>query len=407
LKPTRQPGPLAVLRHGNLARFALSRFCVTIAWQMLGVAVGWQVYRLTGDPLALGLIGLWQFLPFVCLVMVGGHAADHLDRRHVLVAAFAVESLCVAALLWFTLGGLRAVWPVYLAVGTFGATRAFWAPAGQAILPSLVPRGQFADAVAINAILFQVAVIAGPALGGLLFLLGAAVVYGVCLALFLLALVVMAGARTPPLVRGAEMALDAQFLEGVRFVLRERAVLGVISLDLFAVLFGGATALLPIFANDLLRVGPVGLGLLRTAPGAGAALTAALLALRPIRRQAGAWMFGGVAVFGLATIGFGLSRVFALSLLALFIAGAGDMLSVYIRGILVQLRTPDAIRGRVSAVNSMFIGASNELGEFESGVTARWFGAVPAVLVGGLCTLAVVATWLRRFPELRKLDRLH
>ncbi|MFO1409328.1 MAG: MFS transporter [Steroidobacteraceae bacterium] len=407
MSPTRQPGPLAVLRHGNLARFALSRFCVTIAWQMLGVAVGWQVYRLTGDPLALGLIGLWQFLPFVCLVMVGGHAADHLDRRHVLVAAFAVESLCVAALLWFTLGGLRAVWPVYLAVGTFGATRAFWAPAGQAILPSLVPREQFADAVAVNAILFQVAVIAGPALGGLLFLLGAAVVYGVCLALFLLALVVMAGARTPPLGTGGEMALDAQFLEGVRFVLRERAVLGVISLDLFAVLFGGATALLPIFANDLLRVGPVGLGLLRTAPGAGAALTAALLALRPIRRHAGAWMFGGVAVFGLATIAFGLSQVFALSLLALFIAGAADMLSVYIRGILVQLRTPDAIRGRVSAVNSMFIGASNELGEFESGVTARWFGAVPAVLVGGLCTLAVVAAWLRRFPELRKLDRLH
>ena len=403
----RYGGPLAVLRHANLARFALSRFCVTIAWQMLGVAVGWQVYRLTGDALALGLIGLWQFLPFVSLVLLGGHTADHIDRRRVLVAAFAVESVCVAALLWFTLGGLRAVWPVYLAVGTFGATRAFWAPAAQAILPSLVPREQFPDAVAINAILFQVAVIAGPALGGVLFLLGAAVVYGVCLALFLLALVVMAGARTPPLERGAEMALDAQFLEGVRFVLRERAVLGVISLDLFAVLFGGATALLPIFANDLLHVGPVGLGLLRTAPGVGAALTAALLALRPLRRHAGPWMFGGVAVFGVAIIVFGLASVFALALLALFIGGAGDMLSVYIRGVLVQLRTPDAIRGRVSAVNSMFIGASNELGEFESGLTARWFGAVPAVLIGGLCTLAVVATWMWRFPELRRLDRLH
>ncbi len=330
-------GPLAVLRHGNLARFALSRFCVTISWQMLGVAVGWQVYRLTGDALALGLIGLWQFLPFVSLVLLGGHTADHIDRRRVLVAAFAVESVCVAALLWFTLGGLRAVWPVYLAVGTFGATRACWAPAAQALLPSLVPREQFPDAVAINAILFQVAVIAGPALGGVLFLLGAAVVYGVCLALFLLALVVMAGARTPPLERGAEMALDAQFLEGVRFVLRERAVLGVISLDLFAMLFGGATALLPIFANDLLHVGPVGLGLLRTAPGAGAALTATLLALRPLRRHAGPWMFGGVAVFGVAIIVFGLASVFALALLALFIGGAGDMLSVYIRGVLVQL----------------------------------------------------------------------
>jgi MFS family permease len=406
LSRTRGPAPLAVLRHGNLARFAASRFCVTIAWQMLGVAVGWQVYRLTGDALALGLIGLWQFLPFVSLVLLGGHTADRIERRRVLVAAFAVESLCVAALLWFTLAGVRSVWPVYLAVGTFGATRAFWAPAGQAILPSLVPREQFPDAVAINAILFQVAVIAGPALGGLLFLLGAHVVYGVCLALFLAALLAMAGAHLPRVDRGSETALDQQFLEGVRYVLRERAVLGVISLDLFAVLFGGATALLPIFANDLLQVGPVGLGLLRTAPGAGAALTAGLLALRPLRRHAGAWMFGGVAVFGLATIAFGLARLFPLSLLALFIAGAGDMLSVYIRGILVQLRTPDAIRGRVSAVNSMFIGASNELGEFESGVTARWFGAVPAVLVGGLCTLVVAGVWLRRFPELRRLDRL-
>jgi MFS family permease len=406
LNPAGRSGPLAVLRHGNLARFAASRFCVTIAWQMLGVAVGWQVYELTGDPLALGLIGLWQFLPFVSLVLVGGHTADRMDRRRILVAAFAIECVCVAALLWFTLAGTRSVWPVYAAVGTFGATRAFWAPAGQAILPSLVPREQFPDAVAINAILFQVAVIAGPALGGLLFLLGPEVVYGVCLALFLVALVVMAGARMPRVGRDGEEPLGQQFLEGVRFVLRERAVLGVISLDLFAVLFGGATALLPIFANDLLHVGPAGLGLLRTAPGAGAALTAAFLALRPIRRHAGAWMFGGVAVYGLATILFGCSTLFPLSMLALFIAGAGDMLSVYIRGILVQLRTPDAIRGRVSAVNSMFIGASNELGEFESGVAARLLGAVPAVLVGGVCTLAVVGVWLRRFPQLRRLDRL-
>ena len=407
LNPPERSGPLAVLRHGNLARFAASRFCVTIAWQMLGVAVGWQVYQLTGDALALGLIGLWQFLPFVSLVLVGGHTADRMDRRRVLILAFAVESLCVAALLWFTLAGTRSVWPVYLAVGTFGATRAFWAPAGQAILPSLVPRAQFPDAVAINAILFQVAVIGGPALGGVLFLLGPGVVYGVCLVLFLVALVTMAGARMPAVNREGEEALKQQFLEGVRFVLRERAVLGVISLDLFAVLFGGATALLPIFANDLLHVGPVGLGLLRTAPGAGAALMAGYLALQPIRRHAGAWMFGGVTLYGLAIILFGFSTLFPLSLAALFVAGAGDMLSVYIRGILVQLRTPDAIRGRVSAVNSMFIGASNELGEFESGVTARWFGTIPAVLVGGLCTLAVVGVWLRRFPELRRLDRLH
>jgi MFS family permease len=275
------------------------------------------------------------------------------------------------------------------------------------LVPNLVPLEEFPRALAVNSTLFQTAVIVGPALGGLLFLLGPAVVFGLCAALFLLIVIVgwgLPSQRATPVV--PDETADRRFLDGLRYVMQHRTVLGVISLDLFAVLFGGATALLPIYARDVLHIGPVGLGLLRTAPGVGAALTAGLLTLRPINRHAGAVMFGGVGLFGVCTLVFAVSRHFALSLAALFILGAGDMLSVYIRGILVQLRTPDAIRGRVSAISSMFIGASNELGEFESGVTARWFGAVRAVLLGGGLTLAVVLSWIGLFPELRKLDRL-
>jgi hypothetical protein len=253
------------------------------------------------------------------------------------------------------------------------------------------------------------AVISGPALGGALYLLGPAVVYGVCLGLFIIAVLLTASLgshrarREPgelPVARGHEL------LEGLRYVIGQRVVLGVISLDLFAVLFGGATALLPIYAAEVLHIGPVGLGILRTSPGVGAAITAALLTLRPVNRHGGAVMFGGVAAFGVCTIVFGLSRSVWLSVLALLLLGSGDMLSIYVRGILVQLNTPDYIRGRVSAINSMFIGGSNELGEFESGVTARWFGPAPAVLLGGALTLAVVGTWVLMFPELRRLDRL-
>jgi MFS family permease len=283
------------------------------------------------------------------------------------------------------------------------------------MVPNLVPREEFPRAVAVNSALFQIAVIGGPALGGLLYLLGPGVVFGACLALFVAT--VLLGLSLHP-SRGWPDSAAAQVaavyrrdghavLEGLRYVLAHRVVLGVISLDLFAVLFGGATALLPIFAGAVLHVGPVGLGLLRTAPGVGAALTAALMTLHPVERRAGAVMFAGVAVFGLCTLVFGGSRNFAVSLAALCVLGIGDMLSVYIRSMLVQLNTPDAIRGRVSAINSMFIGASNELGEFESGVTARWLGAVRATLLGGLLTLAVVGGWIGLFPELRRLDRLH
>jgi MFS family permease len=377
---------------------------------MFGVAVGWQVYALTKDPLALGLVGLSEFLPFVCLVLVGGYVADHVDRRKVLLWMWAVDMLGLSSVCLVTWAHVQAVWPIYLAIGVFGTTRAFWAPSLQSLVPNLVPLEEFPRALAVNSTLFQSAVIVGPALGGLLFLLGPELVFGVCAALFALILIVASGLPPQMAVKAVGVppgsTTDSRFLDGLRYVLHQRAVLGVISLDLFAVLFGGATALLPIYASDVLRVGPVGLGLLRSAPGVGAALTAGVLTLRPINRHAGAVMFGGVAVFGVCTLIFGESRYFPLSLAALFLLGCGDMLSVYIRGILVQLKTPDSIRGRVSAISYMFIGASNELGEFESGVTAKWLGAVRAVLLGGVATLSVVGAWMGVFPELRKLDRL-
>ena len=375
---------------------------------MFAVAVGWQVYALTKDALALGIIGLSEFLPFVCLVLVGGHVADRVDRRKVLLAMWTVDMLGLSSVCLMTWAHVRLVWPIYLAIAVFGTTRAFWAPSLQALVPNLVPIDEFPRALAANSTLFQTAVIVGPALGGVLFLLGPEVVFGVCAGLFLLIIILGSGLppQRAPAPIDARSKADSRFLDGLRHVIQHRAVLGVISLDLFAVLFGGATALLPIYASDVLQIGPVGLGLMRTAPGAGAALTAALLTIHPINRHAGAVMFGGVGIFGICTLIFGDSRNFALSLAALFVLGCGDMLSVYIRGILVQLRTPDAIRGRVSAISSMFIGASNELGEFESGVTARWFGAVRAVLLGGVLTLGVVGSWMGLFPELRKLDRL-
>jgi MFS family permease len=401
-------GALAVLRHRQFARFALCRLCTTLAWQMLAVAVGWQVYALTHDPLALGIVGLSEFLPFLCLVMFGGHVADRVDRRNVLVIAWSIEALCIGGLLWLTLERVNVVWPIYLIIAAFGSTRAFYAPAMQALVPTLVPREEFPRALAFNSTLYQVSVITGPSLGGVLFLLGPAVVFAVCTGLFVIVvlLTLSLGSHRAPRTEAVESTGGHELLEGLRYVLRQRLVLGVISLDLFAVLFGGVTALLPIFAAEVLRIGPVGLGVLRTAPGVGAALTAAALAWWPINRRAGTVMFGGVALFGLCTIVFALSRSVLLSVAAMLVLGCGDMMSVYVRGILVQLNTPDTIRGRVSAINSMFIGGSNELGEFESGLTARWFGAVRAALLGGVLTLAVVAGWMGLFPQLRRLDRL-
>ncbi len=411
--PVSKPGLREALRHRDYRRYALGRFFATLAWQMLGVAVGWQVYAITKDPLDLGFVGLAQFLPFLALVMPGGQVADRADRRLVMVFAYVVEAACVVVLLWFTLTGSRQVWPVFVAMALFGAGRAFWMPSGQAMVVNLVPPEIFPTAVGLNSTLFQTAVIIGPAIGGVLYALGestldvdgALVVYAVALVLLAIVIWLIAGVRPVRAPQSKEPVTTREFFEGLRFVFSRRPVLGAISLDLFAVLFGGATALLPVFAADILHVGPVGLGTLRTAPGVGAALTAAFLATRPIERHAGRWMFGGVALFGVATIVFGLSSSFVVSLLSLFLLGVGDMVSVFVRHLLVQLETPDAIRGRVSAVSAMFIGASNELGEFESGVTAKWFGTVPAVIFGGAACIAVVFAYLRLFPELRRLDR--
>ncbi len=397
--------PLAVLRYRDYAAYAAARFCTTLCWQMLSVAVGWQVYALTRNPLDLGYVGLVQFLPFVLLVLPGGHVADHTDRRLVLMTTYAASAICAGILAWLSLIGSERAWPIFVVMTVFGAGRAFWMPASQAMTPNLVPVEAFPSAVALNSMLFEAGVIAGPALGGVLYLIGPSVVYCTVAGLLAMALLLISMIKPVRAQRAAEESQAANLLEGLRYVLHRRALLGAISLDLFAVLFGGATALLPAYARDVLHVGPAGLGLLRTATGVGATFTAVMLVLAPIERRVGPWMLAGVGLFGAATVVFGLSHSFFVSLGALALLGAGDMVSVYIRHVFIQLETPDAIRGRVSAVGSMFVGASNELGEFESGVTARWFGLVPAVVLGGVLTLLVVGSYLKLFPELRLMDR--
>jgi len=397
--------PLKVLRYRGYAAYAAVRFCTTLCWQMLSVAVGWQVYALTRNPLDLGYLGLAQFLPFVLLVLPGGFLADHTDRRRVLMTAYAASAVCAAALAWLSLRGSQNVWLIFGIMAMYGAGRAFWMPASQAITPNLVPVEAFPSAVAMNSMLFEAGVIVGPALGGVLYLIGPSVAYCAVAGMLMVAVLLICTIRPMRAPAGADGAQTANLLEGLRYVLHRRALLGAISLDLFGVLFGGATALLPAYARDVLHVGPAGLGLLRTATGVGASVTAITLVIAPIERHVGRWMFAGVGLFGLATVVFGLSRSFALSLVTLVLLGVGDMVSVYIRHVLIQLETPDAIRGRVSAVGSMFVGASNELGEFESGLTARWFGLVRAVVLGGVLTLVVTSAYLKWFPELRLMDR--
>ena len=372
---------------------------------MQTVAVGWQVYEITRDPLDLGLIGLSQFLPFVVLVLPAGHVADRHDRQKLLAGCYALEMVCALLLLAFTLSGLAVAWPVFAVMVLFGVARAFSMPAGQALLPNVVPPALFSRAVAVNSTTWQLSTIVGPAIGGIVYLFGAEVVYASVAALLAASTILMAGVKAPRPVRSEEAVTLDSLLEGLRFVYRRKIVLGAISLDLFAVFFGGATALLPAYASDILEVGPDGLGLMRAAPGVGAALVAVALAWRPITRRVGPAMLWGVAAFGVATVVFGLSENFLLSLAALAVLGAADMVSVYVRHMLVQLETPDAIRGRVSAVSAVFIGASNELGDFESGVTAAWWGVRPAVVVGGVASIAIAGGWAKAFPSLRKMDR--
>jgi MFS family permease len=397
---------LIVLRQPDLRRYLSARFIASIATQVQTVAVGWQVFRVTGDPFDLGLVALSQFLPFVVLILPAGHVADRYDRRRIQLVTYVLLAACAAALFALALAGSTDTRPVFAVMVLFGIARAFNHPVGQALLPNLAPIGLFPRAVAVNSSLGQVATIAGPAIGGALVLFGEHVAYALSLVLLVAAVVLVAGLRGGGRTEASTEPVSwTALLSGVNFVRSRPIVLGSISLDLFAVLFGGAEALLPIYAGEILDVGPIGLGIMRAAPAVGAGVLAAIVAVRPIRRHVGRWMFGGVFVFGIATMLFGISTSFPLSLAALIVMGAGDMVSVYIRHLLVQLETPDAIRGRVSAVNSVFIGASNELGEFESGLTASWWGIVPAVVVGGVATLVVAGTWTRVFGVLRRLDR--
>ena len=396
----------SALTYANFRYYAAARFFTTLAVQMQSVAIGWQVYQATGNPLDLGLIGLAQFLPFIVLVLPAGQVADRVDRKLILALCYSVEALCAVLLLIWSLSPVDAVWPVFAVLVLFGCARAFAMPTTQAISPNLVPRVAFPNAVALNSSMSHVATIAGPALGGLFYMFGPNVVYAVVGVTLMIAVLLMSRVRLPAMVRSLEPPSWRTLLEGLRFVRSRPVILGAISLDLFAVLFGGAVALLPAFARDVLATGPVGLGLLRTAPAVGAAVMAIWLVFHPIRRHVGRWLFAGVAVFGLAIVAFGLSTSFLVSLLALAVLGAGDMVSVYIRHMLIQLETPDEIRGRVSAVSAVFIGASNELGEFESGVTAAWWGIVPAVIVGGTATLVVSGLWTRLFRSLWTMDEL-
>jgi MFS family permease len=401
---TQDASPLLAQRPFVL--FWIARACAMMAHQMLAVAVGWQVYALTGSALDLGLVGLVQFVPAFFLVLVAGYVADHFDRRRVLQLCMIGEALAALGLCIGSAGGWIDERAIFALIGVVGVARAFQMPAMQALLPALVAPSLLSRAIAANASASQAAIIVGPALGGLLYVAGPATVYATSTALFLATGVLVHLMKTRAARMPARDGSVASFLAGIRYIRSRPAILGAISLDMFAVLLGGAAALLPIYARDILETGPWGLGLLRSSIAAGGLATAWWLAHHPLRARAGRKMFAGVAVFGIATIVFGLSRSFVLSLAVLAALGAADMVSVVVRQSLVQLQTPDEMRGRVSAVNSLFIGTSNQLGEFESGVTAAWLGVVPSVVVGGLGTLVVVVLWMRLFPALRNVDRL-
>jgi len=401
---------LALLKQRNVVLFLLARLFANIGAQMQTVAVGWQVYEKTGSALDLGWIGLSQFAPFVLLILPAGHLADHHDRRRILILCYCMQALCALALGVYTWSGSNHVWPIFVVMTLLGVVRAFSMPAGQSLLPNLVAKEQFSRAVAMNATMFQGSTILGPTFGGLLVLIGVQSVYVATLICGVICTATIANIKLAPRAASETPAAhrDAgshSLLSGLNFVRSQPLVLGAISLDLFAVLFGGATALLPIYARDILHVGPTGLGMLRSAVGLGALVSALWLSATPITRHVGRWLFGSVLTFGVSTIVFGVSTHFLLSLITLAILGASDMISVFVRGYLVQLVTPDAIRGRVSAVSSVFIGASNELGEFESGTTAHWWGTVAAVIVGGSVTVAVSLLWTRLFPALRSMDK--
>ena len=398
--------PESLLRHRPFVLFWFARVLSSFSYQMQAVAIGWQVYALTHSAFDLGMVGLAQFLPVLLLSLPAGHVADRYDRRLVVRICQMVEALAGIMLVAGIASGRLGVAGVFAIVALIGAARAFEAPTLSALMPGLVTEAQLQQASAWSASANQTASIIGPAFGGLLYAVGAAVPFALAATLYLLASVLVALIRIERATAPREPASLASVFLGIRFIRGNPAILGAISLDLFAVLLGGATALLPVYARDILHTGPWGLGVLRAAPAVGALLMSTALLHRPLRRRAGRVMFAAVIVFGLATVVFAISRSVMLSLGALCVLGAADVVSVVIRYSLVQTNTPDAMRGRVSAVNMLFIGTSNQLGEFESGTTAALLGVVPATVLGGIGTIVVALLWMRWFPALRDVDRL-
>ncbi len=397
------PSPY-LMRHRSFVFFWAARVAATAAFQMQAVAIGWQVYDLTGSAFDLGLVGLVQFVPVVLLALVVGHVADRYDRRLVIRTCQIIEGLAASVLAIGSAGHWLTTDMIFTVVFIIGSARAFELPTMHALVPGLVPQKLFPRAVAGSATANQVAIISGPALGGVLYLAGPAVVYGTCSALFLLASLFVTLIHIKRSTTEHKKISLATLLAGFAFIRSRPAILGCITMDLFAVLLGGATALLPIYARDILATGPWGLGLLRAAPAIGALSAFLYLTHHPLERRVGLIMFASVGTFGFATLLFGISTFLPLSLAALVLLGASDSVSVVIRFSLVQTETPDHMRGRVSAVNSMFVGTSNTLGEFESGATAAWFGAVPAVLLGGIGTIIVALICMRIFPGLARIE---
>ena len=399
---------LAVFGFRNFRLFQVARFCMVLALEMQSVAVGWQIYEITHRALDLGYVGLAQFLPGIVLFLVSGHAADRFDRRRLTIACYTGFALCSGLLLITSLGHYRTVGPIYGVVVLLGVVRSFNGPVGRALLPQLVREEHFQNAVAWHSTIFQAATILGPSLGGIIYALarGPSAVYAASFASALVAAIATTQIRFQSPARAREPLNLKTVLAGVSYIWNHKIVLGSISLDLFAVLLGGAVALLPVYARDILHIGPWGLGILRSAPAVGAGAMAILIAYKPLKSRVGVTMLWCVGAFGAFTIVFGLSRSLTISLIALIFVGASDMVSVVIRATLVQIVTPDAMRGRVNAVDMIFIGASNELGWFESGLTAQWLGTVPSVVLGGIGTLVVTGLWAWFFPALRNVQSL-
>jgi Transmembrane secretion effector len=399
-----QPSP-GLVQQRPFVLFWLGRLASSVAYQMLALVIGWQVYQLTDSALDLGLVGLIQFVPAVVLTLLVGHAADRYDRRLIVRGAQSVYALAALMITAAMLTGTLSRDLLFAAVFLIGCGRSFEAPTMSALVPALVPPPLISRAVAAWTSANQTAIICGPALGGLIYVVSPVLVTALCVVFFTTAITLISLVQPRPTDAARQPPTFASVLAGLHYIGTRRRLLGVVTLDLFVVLLGGVTALLPIFARDILEIGPIGLGLLRSAPAAGALMTAIVLANHPIERRIGHKMFAVVAIYGLATIVFGLSTWFPLSLSALAVLGASDAVSIVIRFSLVQIETPDAMRGRVSAINYLFVGSSNTLGEFESGTVAAWLGAVASVLIGGFGSLLIAGLWMLLFPDLRRIDR--